>query len=489
MLFGSLEFLFGFLPPVLIIYHVLRLNDKAVLAKSWLVAASLVFYGWWKISYVPLMLISIGANYAISLLIEKKPRQSRIYLIIGLIGNLGLLGYYKYANFFTSTVSAIAGLDWNARHILLPLAISFFTFQQIAYLVEVYKEKKAADSLLDYSLFVMFFPHLIAGPITHHKEMLPQFKNAGRGKLSPAFFSTGAAVLILGLAKKVVVADTFALVANPIFAAAEHGVHLSFSQAWLGALAYTLQLYYDFSGYSDMAIGLGLLFGIRLPVNFASPYKSTSIIEFWRRWHITLSRFLRQYLYIPFGGNRKGPARRYLNLFLTMLLGGLWHGAGWTFIIWGGLHGAYLIVNHGWRNAFGVLEGVIARCLGWCVTFIAVVLAWVLFRAATFHGALAILGAMVPWPQAAHAASAAPPSLAAWVGVIVALIGSIALPNALEMARYPVAIAGAEEAEGAPLRPLQWRLSWVFTGVFLGFIGALALAKLPDPGIFLYFNF
>ena len=350
MLFGSIEFLFGFLPVVLLVYHWLRLAGRQQAAKLFLVAASVFFYGWWNPLYVPLVLASVGANFALSLVMARSRRHARAILIAGLVLNLALLGYYKYANFFIGAFDHLVGLDLTMRKVVLPLAISFFTFQQITYLIEAYRDRKAADSLTDYALFVLFFPHLIAGPITHHKEMLPQFKVAGRGPLPYSYLAVGTTVLIMGLAKKAVVADTLAAVANPVFHAADHGQAIPFATAWLGALAYTFQLYFDFSGYSDMAIGLGLLFGIRMPVNFASPYKSRNITEFWRRWHITLSRFLRNYLYIPLGGNRKGPVRRYANLLITMALGGLWHGAGWTFLAWGVLHGTYLMIHHMWQR-------------------------------------------------------------------------------------------------------------------------------------------
>ncbi|HZU63680.1 MAG TPA: MBOAT family protein, partial [Novosphingobium sp.] len=437
MLFGSLVFVFAFLPVVLLAYHALRGAGHERTAKYFLVAASLFFYGWWDPRYVPLVSLSIGANFALSLLMERQPGRASLLLGLGVAGNLALLGYYKYAHFFVTALAGATGLPWHRGRIVLPLAISFFSFQQIAYLIESRRDGKAAHSLLDYALFVLFFPHLIAGPITHHKEMLPQFAAMGRHRLPPSYMPIGTAIFIMGLAKKVVVADLLAMLANPVFNAARDGLALAPWQAWQGALAYTLQLYFDFSGYSDMAIGLGLMFGILLPVNFASPYKSTSIVEFWRRWHISLSRFLRNYLYFSLGGNRAGPVRRYANLLATMLLGGLWHGAGWTFIAWGGLHGSYLVINHLWRGRFGPARGPVGRLAGWGLTMLAVVVAWVLFRADTFASAVAVLRAMAGAPLAGGASGYLVPQLLGWAAV--ALAGGVALfaPNVLEMAGFP----------------------------------------------------
>jgi alginate O-acetyltransferase complex protein AlgI len=386
------------------------------------------------------------------------------------------------------TVDALTGLNWHVATIVLPLAISFFTFQQIAYLVESRRDGKAADSFMDYALFVLFFPHLVAGPITHHKEMLPQFAASGTGRLPQSYVLVGTAVFILGLAKKVVLADGFALLADPAFNAVRDGALLSTGDAWLGALGYTLQLYFDFSGYSDMAIGLGLMFGILLPVNFASPYKSTSIIEFWRRWHISLSRFLRNYLYITLGGNRCGPVRRYANLLATMALGGLWHGANWTFLIWGVLHGLYLVVNHLWHAVAGKGDGPLRRAGGWLLTMLAVVVAWVLFRADSFGSASSVLGSMI----GVHGEGSVQGFLLArtvgWLGVAAGIVAVVALPNVLEIVRYPESTPGLPiEHDG--LVPVRRLPSPAVAAIAVGCIAAFAFAKLPDPGVFLYFNF
>jgi len=264
---------------------------------------------------------------------------------------------------------------------VLPLGISFFTFQKIALLADAYEGKIQSLNFLDYALFVLFFPQLIAGPIVHHSEAMSQFQT--RGPVQASVIAMGLTIFAIGLANKVLLADSLAVYATPQFDAAAAGAPLSFLAAWSGALAYTLQLYFDFSGYTDMAIGAALLFGVRLPLNFNSPYKARNIIDFWRRWHMTLSRFLRDYLYIPLGGNRHGKLSRYLNLFITMLFGGLWHGAGWTFIFWGALHGFYLAINHGWEallarfGAGDVNPGGARRLGAQVVTFLAVVVGWV----------------------------------------------------------------------------------------------------------------
>ena len=488
MLFGSLVFIFAFLPIALIGYHWLRLRDRAPAAKAWMVAVSLVFYGWWDWRYVGLVSVSIAVNFWWSRVMERRPERASMLLGVGVLANLALLGYYKYANFFVSTVDALTGIDWHIGNIVLPLAISFFTFQQIAYLVESRRDGKAADSFVDYALFVLFFPHLIAGPITHHKEMLPQFAVSGTGKLPRSYVLVGTAVFIMGLAKKVVLADGFAMLADPAFNAVRGGATLGAGDAWLGALGYTLQLYFDFSGYSDMAIGLGLMFGILLPVNFASPYKSTSITEFWRRWHISLSRFLRNYLYIALGGNRRGRARRYLNLLTTMALGGLWHGASWTFLLWGVLHGVYLVINHFWTAVAPPGGGAARRVGGWLLTMLAVIVAWVLFRADSFASAWSVLVSMVGGNGAGDVTGFLFAREVGWVAVAIGTVIVVSLPNVLEIVRYPETTPGLPiEHDG--LRPVARTPSPLVSALALGCIAAFAFAKLPDPGVFLYFNF
>ncbi|GAB3105346.1 MBOAT family protein [Aestuariicella hydrocarbonica] len=404
MLFNSFEFILVFLPVVLLGYYLLKRTAPEAAPVLWLVAASLFFYSWWRVEYLPLLLYSILGNYSLGLYLGRealRPKWRKLVLAAGIVINLGLLGYYKYANFFIETLNALAGTRWDGLTILLPLAISFFTFQQIAYLVDSYQGKTRHYGFLHYCLFVSFFPQLIAGPIVHHRDMMPQFMRNRRQPLQLDNISIGLVIFTVGLAKKVLIADNLALFATPVFAKADAGGTLTLVEAWQGALAYSLQLYFDFSGYCDMAVGAARCFGIVLPINFNSPYRSRNIIEFWRRWHITLSTFLRDYLYIALGGNRLGPVRRYANLMLTMLLGGLWHGAGWNFAIWGGLHGIFLVINHGWR---GLTSGIpampawihrIGGLLGMLLTLVCVVFAWVFFRAESLAGAVAMLEGMV----------------------------------------------------------------------------------------------
>ncbi|WP_441241039.1 MBOAT family O-acyltransferase [Tardiphaga sp. 768_D3_N2_1] len=403
MQFSSFTFLFQFLPAVLLAFAAARRHSPraGVLV---LAGASLFFYGAWKPIYLLLFLTSICCNFCLGLLMAD-PRYCRSLGMLGVALNLATLCYFKYAGFLLDTVGALSGVPMPLTNIVLPLGISFFTFQQIAYLVDVMRGAKVERDIVSYTLFVSFFPHLIAGPLVHHAEMIPQFRRAGSTRTA-SMAARGLAIFVAGLFKKVVIADNLAQFVSPVFAHVDAGGSVTTAWAWLATLSYTLQIYFDFSGYSDMALGLGLLFGIRLPVNFRSPYRATSIIEFWRRWHITLSRFLRDYLYIPLGGNRLGEIRRYINLLLTMLLGGLWHGAGWNFVVWGGLHGLYLCINHLWRGGRDVKQDgalSLARIAGWAVTFVAVVIAWVFFRAGTVAGAWQMLRGLSGQGDQAHA--------------------------------------------------------------------------------------
>ena len=406
MLFNSTEFIFAFVPVTVIIFFVLTRNWNARAGIAWLSLASLFFYGWWDIRYIPLLCASIIANFVFGRWILSarllSSRFAKILIIIGLTANLMLLGFFKYTNFFISNLNEITGLGLFNPQIVLPLGISFFTFTQIAYLVDVSRGEAKEYSFLNYVLFVTFFPHLIAGPIIHHKEMMPQFARPSVGWVSSAVFSSGVVFFLIGLAKKTVLADSLSAFARPVFDGAAAGAQVTFFEAWTGLLAYTFQIYFDFSGYSDMAVGGALLFGIQLPLNFNSPYQAGSIIEFWRRWHMTLSRFLRDYVYVPLGGNRKGRTRRYVNLLVTMLLGGLWHGAGWTYVIWGALHGFYLLVNHAWHALLSERgrdprrqRSKLYRLSSLLLTFLAVSIAWVFFRSDNVASALVILKGMI----------------------------------------------------------------------------------------------
>ncbi len=348
MLFNSYTFIFLFLPVTLVGFYLIGGRGNYRVAVSWLVGASLFFYAWWNPAYLGLLLGSILFNYALGILLSAKKRNKKLkfVLIFGIAGNLCLLAYFKYYNFFVDNINWVFSSSHTVENILLPLAISFFTFQQIAYLVDVHRGQARECDFLHYCLFVTFFPQLIAGPIVHHKEILPQFSKKEIYRVSYKAIAIGLTIFSIGLFKKVMIADNMATYVSPVFSGAEQGIKLTFFEAWGGSIAYSLQIYFDFSGYSDMAIGLARMVGIILPLNFHSPYKAKNIIEFWSRWHMTLSRFLKDYLYIPLGGNRKGKLRRYTNIMITMLIGGLWHGAGWVFIMWGALHGFYIVLNH-----------------------------------------------------------------------------------------------------------------------------------------------
>lgn len=518
MLFNSYEFIFAFLPITLVLYflsHKIQLVRAPVVV---LVLASLFFYAWWNPIYLSLIIASIIINFFIGDILTTRRNDiklSRMILITGVVLNLTALAYFKYAGFFASNLDYFFDVNINFDDIVLPLAISFFTFQQIAFLVDSYRGKTKELDFLNYCLFVSFFPQLIAGPIVHHKEMMPQFSK--RKNLSPRAinFSIGLTIFSLGLFKKVVLADGIAVYATPVFSAATDGTTIDFLTAWQGSLAYTFQLYFDFSGYSDMAIGIARLFGIRLPINFNSPYQAKNISDFWRRWHITLSRFLRDYLYISLGGNRRGAIRRYSNLIVTMLLGGLWHGAGWTFVVWGGLHGIYLVINHVWIIFYrkylyfvpnmGLLGIFTARS----ITFISVVIGWVFFRAESLDASLIILkgmfglnGLKLPAaiayriPQSisdylqnigiSFYAGGGKEFISAWLYIIALSIIVFFLPNTLRiMRRYRPVISLNGNLESSIF---TWRLKrrWAILSSLVFVISTLALTRVSE---FLYFQF
>ena len=403
MLFNSYIFIFCFLPAVLVGYLLLKRVSTPLWPITWLVLASLVYYSWWRPEYLLVLMFSVAVNFGFGkLLLDAKlrPVQGRTVLATGIIFNLCLLGYFKYAGFFATNVNYLFGVQWPIPSIILPIGISFITFQKIAFLVDAYRGLVRNFTLTNYTFFVTFFPQLIAGPITHHSEIMPQVGLSQRRDVIPDL-AVGISIFVVGLFKKTVIADSLAIYADAGYSMLKAGQPLASASAWITVLSFSFQLYYDFSGYSDMAVGLARMFGFRLPINFDLPYKSSSIIEFWKRWHITLSRFLRDYLYIPLGGNRRGPARRYLNLLVVMLLGGLWHGANWTFVAWGGLHGLMLCVNHAWRTLgaakFRAVEWSLPRKIGVMITFVAVTLAWVAFRSETLTDTATMLGYL--WPS------------------------------------------------------------------------------------------
>lgn len=405
MLFNSYVFIFVFLPITLSVFFLLGHAKKRQLALLWLVITSFFFYAWSSPQYLGVMLFSLIVNYLFAIRIQSENStiylNKKMWLTAGILFNLSMLIFYKYINFLMDIINYTTQQHFSHWEITLPLAISFFTFQQIAFLVDLYKKQAEKTSILKYCLFIAFFPQLIAGPIVHHKEMMPQFENKKIFSLNRRNVAIGITIFFMGLLKKVGIADNIAPFANEVFHLAKIGVTPTFWEAWVGAWAYSFQLYFDFSGYSDMAIGLARMFSIHLPMNFNSPYKAKSIIDFWRRWHITLSRFLRDYVYIPLGGNQRSVFSRYQNVMITMLLGGLWHGAGLHFLLWGGLHGMYLMINHAWVKyspsllTKKILQSQVYQYICMGITFLAVVLAWVLFRAEDFASALKMYRAML----------------------------------------------------------------------------------------------
>jgi alginate O-acetyltransferase complex protein AlgI len=500
MLFSSYTFLFQFLPATVLAFAAARRHSPRA-GIMVLAAASLVFYAAWQPVYLLLLLASIAVNFSLGLRMEDPLRRSAIGTL-GVALNLGLLCYFKYTNFIFDSINTMTGAPLPFFNIVLPLGISFFTFQQIAYLVDVMRGAKVERDIVSYTLFVSFFPHLIAGPLVHHAEMIPQFKR-GRTSRSAVLAARGLAIFAAGLFKKVVIADNLAQFVSPVFAHLDAGGSVTTPWAWLATSAYTLQIYFDFSGYSDMAIGLALLFGIRLPVNFRSPYRASSIIEFWRRWHITLSRFLRDYLYIPLGGNRLGEQRRYINLMVTMLLGGLWHGAGWNFLVWGGLHGVYLSINHLWRAWRGgdkpaAATGFVAKGLSWIITFLAVILAWVFFRARTMAGAWQMLGGLlgVKAGSSAYASSGILrlmdlPVLVGEERLLLIGGGAVALALAIALCLPNVPqLFGYREYRRAPEKAiwLRWRpnAAWALVSAFAFAISLFGMWQRLE---FLYFQF
>lgn len=513
LLFNSYAFLFAFLPVTLAGFFLFGRWGKLPGA-TWLASCSLFFYAWWDYRYLALLLASIVGNYLVGGYITRHARSSsgRRALTLSVIANLGLLAYYKYADFFISSANAVLAVEWPILGIVLPIGISFFTFTQIAFLADAYAGKVSEYRFVYYVLFVTYFPHLIAGPVLHHREMMPQFDDDRNYRPEAFNFAIGLTIFAIGLAKKVLIADNLAGYAAPVFdpqAAAP-----SLFVAWGGILAYTFQLYFDFSGYSDMAIGLSRMVGVRLPLNFNSPYKAANISDFWRRWHMTLSRFLRDYLYVPLGGNRNGRLRRHLNLMVTMVLGGLWHGAGWNFVIWGALHGAFLVANQVWRDARQRLPLRLPppsdRVAATILTFLCVVFAWAYFRApdmATANrlvaGMLGHWGVMLPEavlaPLGAFGAAIEALGIGTylgggaqfvetwlWVGLGAAI--AFSCPNTQEiMAHFESALG--DEHRAAP-RPA--RISWQPRGrdaVLVGLLLAFGVLALSRPTEFLYFQF
>jgi alginate O-acetyltransferase complex protein AlgI len=484
LVFSSYEYILLFLPcAVLGFYGIRAIAPPLSIAMLWI--ASFIFYASHNPSDTLILATSTLVNFAIGVVIqnEKTSERSRyLALVLGVACNLSALAFYKYANFFIATIfpSLPRQLD-----VALPLGISFFTFTQIAYLVDLYQKKAREYGLNNYFLFVSFFPHLIAGPVIHHKEVMPQFEEAPRAGLNWSAFSMGLAFIAIGLFKKVVLADPLSVWVAHVFGGALRGAVPSLTDGWLGTAAYTFQIYFDFSGYSDMAIGSALLFGIWLPINFNSPYQATSIADFWRRWHITLSRFLRDYLYFPLGGNRLGLGRTYVNIAIVMLLGGLWHGAAWTFVAWGAVHGAMLMLNRWWET----LQRPLPSAFAWPLTMAGVVLAWVLFRSNSFTAALNVYQSMIglggpslpasqlhPAPLQALLLPGLNAELAtvAWIAVCAGI--AFCLPNSQQIVRW---------CFETPRTALQ------LTGIATAFalLGSFSVAAISQVTEFIYFNF
>jgi len=514
VLFNSYIFILCFLPITWIIFFAIAKYSN-VGAAFFLFLASLFFYGWWNPAYVLLLLLSSAFNYGISraILASHGPRLQKGWLVAGVVGDLAVLCYFKYFAFLLS----IFGLTPPAHTTALPLGISFFTFTQIAFIVDTYRRQAALTTAVHYGLFVTYFPHLIAGPLLHHKQIIPQFISEKMYVPNLENVAVGITIFVLGLAKKVIIADGLAPYVGKVFGAANAGIPVDMGEAWLGTLGYTLQIYFDFSGYSDMAIGISRMFNVILPANFYSPYQSRNIIDFWRRWHITLSNFLKDYLYIPLGGNRKGTARRYINLMVTMLLGGLWHGAGWTFIIWGGLHGVLLTLNHWWRDLVKhlhwerAMETVPARFAAWGLTFLSVLICWVFFRSPTLESSLVILRAML----GAHGMSVPKymaglfpgQSGAGWlhfrgfssnfllddifgIYLAVGLFIALCLPCIIHLMRqWTPALGLPKQAAGEGFFPgMTWRPT-MRNAIVLAVLTIVLLLLLERPSEFLYFQF
>ncbi len=512
MPFNSYDFLFGFLPLVLVAFlWVRRLTEVGAgrregapakrpgpsTALEWmsgstrgvtvfLTLASLAFYGWWHAPYLLLLLGSMVFNYTLGRRLTDATAAGTPHkrlLTLGVAVNLLLLGWYKYAGFLEANLDAWLGIDLGLPPIALPLAISFFTFQQVAYLVDSHRGKTQNSDPMRYALFVSFFPQLVAGPIVHHSELLPQFRNY-RFPLR-ADMAAGLTLFVVGLAKKVLIADTLAGQVDATYGAAAAGAVLPSLDVWAAVVGYSFQVYFDFSGYSDMAIGLSRMFGIKLPLNFDAPLRAANIVELWRRWHITLSRFLRDYLYIPLGGSRQGKVRRYVNLMITMVLGGLWHGANWTFIMWGFLHGAFLMINHGFRAIRGgESHGRAAEIAGRILTFGGFALSMAYFRAddiGTAHHMLGMMTGLVP---------TSPGQLltGTWATLLVVMAIVQFAPTTQQWMRR------AEPALTRPIDPVtgpDW-LTWRPTGLWAALIGLLALACLPlleRVNAFIYWQF
>jgi len=518
MLFNSFIFLLGFLPVAVAGYYLLVWLKLEVLRLPFLVIMSLIFYGYWTPEYTVLLAISVGLNYGLGRWIIALPESSglkRWLVILGVLGNLAALGYFKYANFFVDNLNAALGTGWHLETILLPLAISFYTFQQIAFLVDVGRGQVHPGGLIGYTAFVIFFPQLIAGPIVHFRELAPQLAERPRLKRALENILIGLIIFGIGLVKKTVFADTAALYASPVFDAARDGTAPGMIEAWGAAFAYTLQVYFDFSGYSDMAIGLARMFGFKLPINFHAPLRSTSITELWRRWHITLGRFVQSYVHQPLSiplarwSAERGHGRwtglglsSLLPTFLAMVIIGVWHGAGWTFFIFGAMHGGYMVINEAWNFAtkkrrrgqiLPVWMGeIFSGWRGQVLTLIAFVVAAVPFRADGVSAVGRIFSGMLGMNGQGNVAETWPVGAAGLWIVLLLGYGLVYLtPNTQQiMSRSDPALDWDRWSKvDDPVVPVKWAPTpvWAFIGGAVLVLGLVFILRGTTE--FIYFNF
>jgi alginate O-acetyltransferase complex protein AlgI len=485
MLFNSYEFIFLFVPIAYWGYFALNRRKYVIAAKVWLLVASLFFYSWWNIVYLPLLVVSVLVNFMLSNTMYRANSQGKkkALLIAGIAFNIGMLGYFKYMDFFISNINLIADTHYNLLHLALPLAISFFSLQQITFLVDSYEGLVKERKFLDYAIFVTFFPQLIAGPIVHHEEMMPQFASLRHKIRQYRHVAAGIFIFAIGLFKKVVIADTFAVWATGGF---DHADQLNMIAAWATSLSYTFQLYFDFSGYADMAIGTALLFNIRLPINFNSPFKATSIIEFWHRWHITLSNFLSTYLYTPIVKSFKTLTfhKAMLATVITMAIAGIWHGPSWLFVTFGLMHGLALALNHYWRQ-LGIR---LYSWVGWLLTFNFINLASVPFRARTVEDMFKVYSGMFGGDIVLPLALEQKFAVLSNYGVVFGeLFGALAGSRETLYSIIAAVVAVLVLPNSSQL--LQRFKSNIITLLFTLVLLVYSLILLNKPSEFLYFNF
>jgi alginate O-acetyltransferase complex protein AlgI len=472
LLFNSYPFVLGFLPVLFFVYIMISESRWRALMPWVMIGASLFFYTYWNWLFLPVFLFSVAFNYLWALLLDDQGpddaqtvARRKIILGIGIGVDVALLFYFKYRDFFVGSVDAVVGTHWMLLHLALPLAISFFTFEQITYLLSCYRREEGTHDFVSYAMFITFFPHLIAGPIVRYREIYPQFNRSSVFGLNAANVTTGLMIFAIGLFKKVIIADTFRTYVGPIYDGRFHAA-TAFPDAWGASMSFGLEVYFDFSGYSDMAIGLARMFNVRFPENFNSPFQSTSIVDFWRRWHMTLSYFLRDYVYIPLGGNRCSEWRRNLNLFLTMLVGGLWHGAAWTFVVWGALHGCALSINHEWRRRGKELPSLFS----WALTFVVVTLGWAFFRANTFGKAWDLVRGMVGLNGFAFNSQLESIGSHQYVRILAGLVIILLCPNRQTIMEW------------------DWGNDYLYAGVFAA-LTTVCLLSMANPPPFVYFQF